>query len=119
MEATDLMIGDWVYRPDCYCKVKEVRENGIIGRDHLRGIISFEELKPIPLTPEILKKNGFDNYGGIFKFEEEGIDIQIRLDKYVRVFAGMDNTCNFKSGFYVHKLQHALRMCGINKEIVL
>ena len=59
MKSTDLMIGDWVYRPDCYSKVKEIRENGIIGLDHLRGIISFEELKPIPLTPEILEKNGF------------------------------------------------------------
>ena len=30
MKATDLMVGDIIYKPDCYDKVVEIRLNGII-----------------------------------------------------------------------------------------
>jgi hypothetical protein len=60
MEAKELMIDDWVYRPDCYDQVKEIRYRGIIGVDSLRGLIGFSMLKPITLTTEILEKNGFE-----------------------------------------------------------
>ena len=118
MKSTDLMIGDWVYRPDCYSKVKEIRENGIIGLDHLRGIISFEELKPIPLTPEILEKNGFESC-------KEGYDIGIPLlywDKYCTAVCGWTHCSNIIEVFdcrYVHELQHLFKLCGIDKKIEL
>ena len=41
MKANELMIDDWVYRPDCYDQVKEISNNGIIGLDSLRGRIMF------------------------------------------------------------------------------
>lgn len=31
LNCKSLMIGDWVYRPDCFDQVKEIRQNGIIG----------------------------------------------------------------------------------------
>lgn len=48
MKASELMIDDFVYRFDCYDQVKEIKNNGIVGLDHLRGLIPFNELKPIP-----------------------------------------------------------------------
>ena len=125
MEAKDLMIGDWVYRPDCYDQVKEIRQNGIIGLDSLRGLIGFSEIEPIHLTPEILEKNGFVNVENtqtstiIYSFRDSLFRIgvfdfnHITMDSYYT-----DSSCDiFISS--VHELQHALRLCGIKKEIIL
>lgn len=114
----DLMIGDWVYRPDCYDKVKEIRENGIIGRDYLRGIISFKELEPIPLTPEILEKNGWEKRptGYVFYIDGERYDNSLWYIFDSNTF--VVNTAEFQIK-YVHQLQHALKGCGIDKEIEL
>ena len=114
MEAKDLMIGDWVIC-NHYLDKPFYHRFGLV--DFIKGDYDFCE--PIPLTPEILEKNGFCQYGDIFKIDGDGFEIQIRLGMYVRVFNGMDNTCNFKTDFYIHNLQHALRMCKINKEILL
>lgn len=84
-----------------------------------------------PLTPEILKKNGFT------QCEPQGYDLYIKdkegaglyrifwqgesYNYYLEIAAyaypsGEFNNTNIK---YVHQLQHALRLCGIEKEIEL
>ena len=71
MNARDLMIGDYVYLKSSagedthIVKVKTIEENGI---NQFNGFIEFSELEPIPLTSEILKKNGFKE-----DFETNGI----------------------------------------------
>lgn len=77
-------------------------------------------IEPIPLTTEILEKNGLTKncYASFFKedkymaleisVEEEGIYWTINYNEYAIL--------KLK---YVHQLQHALRLCGINKEIVI
>ena len=130
LRSLDLMIGDWVYRPDCYDKVKEIRQSGIIGFDSLRGLIGFSELKPIPLTPEILEKNGFERAPQISDVEPFDVDEEGNKHySYNKTFWGWlqpDNIfCIPANGMgwlhikYVHQLQHALKLCGIKKEIVL
>ena len=37
----ELRIGDIIYRTDCYDIVREIKTNGIIGEDSLRGVIPF------------------------------------------------------------------------------
>ena len=69
MEVTDLMIGDWV-RIKGHLDYDKVRE--IAMDEKLQWYISYAcsvttlfrayEFEPIPLTPEILEKNGF-NFG--------------------------------------------------------
>lgn len=125
----ELMIGDWVYRPDCYDQVKEIRQNGIIGLDSLRGLIGFSEIEPIPLTAEILEKNGFvykeaektcatDAFhlwwldGSIFTLDDDSWWRQIKDGKLRVKFGGFPLK-------YVHELQHALRLCNIEKEIIV
>jgi len=134
MEAKDLMIGDWVYRPDCYSKVKEIRETGIIGRDYLRGIISFKELEPIPLTTEILEKYGFVVNKHIYPYpyyeyinEENKLKVgfafpQGNRTSYKDPWVYIDSKRVFVEHLpcmFVHELQHAFRLCGITKEIEL
>jgi len=95
-----------------------------------------EHIRPIPLTEDILVKNGFEYaYNEASKMRNKqllvanigGHYIEVRLDKKnVAIWYDYDEN---ESGFYsdvflglprtVHKLQHLLRLCGIEKEIEL
>lgn len=143
MKATDLMIGDWVsvYIEDddpaqcgyVTCKVENINDFGDIGakcNDYRE-----EDVEPIPLTPEILAKNGF--VYGYKQVDYEQVDYRQRyityyhigLDFYLDLYGGeillkIRQDCDFTffgiiSCKYVHELQHALKLCGIEKEIVL
>ena len=75
------------------------------------------ELYPIPLTPEILEKSGFKDSG--FFGELLYKDWQIMSDCHqlaARCGDGwlIDIPCEF-----IHQLQHALRICKIDKTIEL
>ena len=95
----------------------------------------LDDIKPIPITPEILEKNGFkythehtlkgaDTY--ILRHEQRGFDYTITLklndyfavdsldDRMYRIFE--THICH---RWCVHQLQHALRLCGIDKQIEL
>jgi hypothetical protein len=76
---------------------------------------------PIPLTAEILVKNGF--------IKESYIEVVGGLDTYyLGEEIGSFRIHRLQKGYYqfglakinfVHQLQHALRLCGIEKEIIL
>ena len=127
------MVGDWVYITDHPMK-KEAKQ---VKPEHfLRSLVIFE---PIQLTPEILEKNGFhkqDNYYVITDIPKANSfwNIKIRFatehPTYVKRIEignvdGSDainiNMSTIGSGkiYYVHELQHALKLCGIKKEIIL
>lgn len=67
-------------------------------------------LQPIPLTPEILKKNGW------FPLDEYRYEGDIALAKGRDYFRLKNTTICINS---VHELQHTLRLCGIDKEIII
>lgn len=141
MKANELMIGDWVafrghpyqYTAQDIATMAECEEKGIAT-----------DTTPIPLTPEILEKNGFhwgctaseedfcaavgcgypdsgwcfDEGAGEIKilFPNETDGGLVRLDdqngdRHIELV--------FVKPLMVHELQHALRICGIEKEIVL
>lgn len=100
-------------------------EKGLVGSAHCRplddnqfdGGIWCEYLDPIPLTTEILEKNGFVyNY---LPFEQSwqqyGLSIYGTTGNY-HINCGMNVSMDVSN---VHQLQHALRLCGIEKEIEL
>ena len=112
MDARELMIGDYVCVPSELNRIKRIQSTF-----DLDEAVLYE---PIMITPEILEKNGFDRYGSrIYILENDDFTIQIKTGKYVRVFSRMDCNAKFDTDFTVHKLQHAMRLCGIKKEIVL
>ena len=83
---------------------------------------SFEDshdyyFEPIPLTREILVKNGFDFERHAFP-EDEHFALEIYIDDGVRWTV---NCYEYDILLleYVHQLQHALKLCGIEKEITL
>lgn len=129
MKANELMIGDWVDTP------QGVRIVTIIGSDKVAALhcgfshwVPIDELSPIPLTPEILEKNGFEKrtIGRIPQYVIADDYFDIMINEYtdsIWRFEYNNAEIQFPSTrifiCYVHELQHALRLCGIDKEIVL
>lgn len=140
MKATELMIGDYLrINRDRLCIKKGtiVEVRGIDANASLKNLIGCatcrplddmqyeggiwcDYLEPIPITKEILEKNGFTRYGTdyILKGEHFGLDNPSNPNNY------LDNywlRISIKAVHieHVHELQHALRLCGIEKEIVL
>lgn len=123
MKANEIQIGDYVEPRQCmiptvYCKVEGIYPDGTVHLDKAEMLFTLDELTPVPLTPEILEKNGFvdersnyayrtDNYHVCYYCADE----RLSINKYGAI---LDVHC-----FYVHQLQHALRLCGIEKTIEL
>ena len=121
MEAKDLMIGDYVYNHRNWeCPIVEIHKDSavVIARHYGEEEFRVEDLSPIPLTPEILEKNGWEKTPTGYVFYTDGK----RYDNSLWYIFGSNtfvvNTAEFQIKF-VHQLQHALRLCGIDKEIVL
>lgn len=125
MNAKDLMIGDWVL----FCG----SEYYITKADFTANY----EFEPIPLTKEILEKNGFKE-----DFETNGIYWRPDCRKFCivkelgtwyfafrligEIFEKDGEVFDKSAGYicisecnYVHKLQHKLKDLEIEKEIVL
>ena len=127
----DIRVGDYirVNRDVCIKKgtIVEVRgidadnrfENHIgcaschpLDDNQFDGGIWCDYLDPIPLTAEILEKNFPEPTDGLTWFPEEGgFNCHTYVPKCEINAFGL-----FK---YVHQLQHALRLCGIEKTIEL
>ena len=135
MKANDLMVGDWFQNPLGYpYKVKSIKCYNADKEDEYYKVLgvnkgteaSFDVInaEPIPLSPEILEKNGFKKEGSWFVIEDDYYDVSIRQItesiwrvKYCNIeFSAFDSTLHI--GF-VHELQHALRLCGVKHDIIL
>lgn len=137
MKATELMVDDWVF--DNYHQAK-ARVN-TLTRALLWGAVEekdgfyddkqlrYEDVQPIPLTDEILRKNGWVYNDEDTKFFPQtwvggGLKLQGADDCGYRIVVTSDydeedtNNTPFVL-LHVHELQHALRLRRIEKEIVL
>ena len=127
IKISELSIGDWVNQKmnDGAYQVKWIEREivGLIkhtgteedGSIHLTAVpLSF--IEPIPLTPEILEKNGIsktyesDEYA---VYKGEGFNV---TEYYTELweFERHRNRLMIRN---VHQLQHALRLAGVGKEI--
>lgn len=80
MDIKELRVGNNIWRPCCYDEVVEIRENGIIGLDNLRGLISYSEIEPIPITEELLLKIGFKKgKNDYFNYRDYNDELSIRF----------------------------------------
>lgn len=80
MKPQELRVGNKIWRPCCYDEVEEIRENGIIGLDSLRGLIPYSEIEPIPITEELLLKIGFKkDKKDYFNYREYNDELSIRF----------------------------------------
>lgn len=135
METKELMIGDWVrikedvelkaynlyvgIRPGQCIKVEELWNSGIIFEKSCH--IFTDAIEPIPLTNEILKTNGLVRDGGASCSKTLNVCIIHRNKHRLQLIIGYPwDDCMIKTDVrYVHELQHAFRLAGIDKEIKL
>lgn len=126
----DLSVGDWVQDKngtiaqiigienwsDGY--VLNVRINGIDV-----GCVSAKAIEPIPITPEILERNGFKKNG---EYDEWNIGtwrtpylLGVSLERPAITIKWNGSSVFIDQAKYIHQLQHALRLAGVEKEIEL
>lgn len=128
------MIGDWVHIPMlddatenyvCYSQVRQLHDCDLDC--YAFKELKYEEVKPVPLTAEILEKNGFTHcltapcgYYHAPVYDMFDILFHISEDTYedtwhTEVFTDHnDNNFVLYNLCYVHELQHCLRLCGLN-----
>lgn len=124
MKATDLMIGDWIMADGVPAQILSLGSKGATITGGLDKACHYDNMQPIPLTPEILEKNvthyierEYMNFFPIGNKDAATIIVYKRKSKqFVLLDKSLSEVCKIK---YVHELQHALRLCGIDKEIVL
>ena len=123
MEVTDLMVGDWVFNNFLN---KNIRITPYDFFSKYPKVIEGNDLELIPLTGEILEKNGFKNYrlsyeNGDYYYhvvlEDVKGGIWIEAISSRNILHGRKQFCGLIN--YVHELQHTLKQCGIEKDIVL
>lgn len=125
MKVEDIQIGDWVQNPlGAPYQVLAIHFYKINGDgDGYYGIhlknkgaearLEIYDLHPVPLTPEILEKNGMRN-------GYEAYYVSYSQNDTSWYFVYDSDSCSLNVLISnVHELQHALRLCGIDKEIVL
>lgn len=154
MKVNELMIGDWVMFPNSIEKVQEI--SYVCGKGYCASFaasatlfpISIDKIKPIPLTPEILEKNGFiteeregDPTFPYLAFIIENDEYRIEITWYDSHDVYEPNTGEYlhgapefwnmdilgkcgnydcgKNKLYLHEFQHALKLCGIEKNIII
>ena len=133
MKAEELMIGDWVKMFNVAYIVSAINKNGV-RFEQQNGFSggAYDAIEPIPLTPEILEKNGMHLYNRKTNrlMEECNHSDCFIEDEDNRVELSLDNNGKIRWSInsdeytiipldYVHQLQHALRLCSINKQIEL
>lgn len=137
MKQNELMIGDWVYntRNRKNEKVGEIG-SGLVMLDH-NDLYEYDEVQPVPLTEEILERNGFDkkwhDKSKCYISDQRNDEVTsivynhysatVTIEALPFIDVNKENEREQKIEAvrcrYVHELQHALRLCGIEKEIEL
>ena len=133
INISELSIGDWVQTVDCDARQKKccVVEGIEKWRPDYVVVLKYEDggietlgrrcIEPIPLTPEILEKNGFVKNG---EYNEWNIGtwktpylLGVSLERPAITIKWNWSSVFIDQAKYVHELQHALRLAGVGKEI--
>lgn len=111
------MIGDWLCNSNFIVGKKEFKVYPYFIPQCKNNELKDMNIEPIPLTPEILEKNGFNHHGCVSKNEQYQVMIQhwskdnLALNKVGK----HGNPVFIPDLIYVHELQHALRLCGLTE----
>jgi hypothetical protein len=140
LKISDLSVGDWVNvmtekltslvlceeieitRGYIHTKIKGIREEGFIAvetADSRYTLVDIGCIGPILITPEILDANGWqrneeDEYMEYYGDPTSGISHTKGTYHYRLETPETSVVC-----YFVHQLQHALRLAGVDQEINL
>ena len=121
MEVKDLMIGDWVEVDGEYTDVTSISRTEI--STGCMKEVDIRDVKPIPITAQCLDDSGFhtNQFLSILRVDHNHY-LEVDSDEGVILWEekSVIRTVKFMAKVkYVHELQHALRLCNINKGIEL
>lgn len=126
MKANELMVGDWVnispsqYRDGFVGRVAEVYSDSIFtaGGKYEGENVDEVYVYPVKLTADILRENGFVKIGdGYLMTGRPAHSFALRSVSDGLFVARIGDRCVIFA--WVHELQHALKLCRIEKEIKL
>lgn len=135
LRIEDLSVGDWVKYETMPTKVMYINgfDSVIRGKASNGNIViaHIDCFKPIPITAEVLEMNGWlppraEIYRDTWWWTNK-VDKAIEASEYqgewqLTIIEQKEIQCNYRLGLglkYVHHLQHALRLAGAGKEIVV
>lgn len=134
LKISELSVGDWVKASGVAKRVHSIEyQNGAYFVNFSDPDTNSEDyihapfIEPIPITAEILEKNGFVTNGGAYKWSNKkhrvfvglkgfphSVDIEEMDEQFVTKSSRIE-----VSQLYAHQLQHALRLAWVDKEINL
>ena len=123
MNTSEIMRGDWLFYKGRFnafpFKVEQITKKKIgyhvLPNENRMYYLRPNEVFPIPLTEEILTRN-FPNHKEIVWFPLDTKPGYFNIYWEYPSFGDGELRLNIQ---YVHELQRILKMCGINKEIIL
>lgn len=142
MKTNEFMLGNFalVYLSNMPIKIAAVHKKKVAYHATPNRLtwVKMDLLRPIPLTPEILEKNGFEKVldedgTECYRYYNSAADGYIKISLYnggdgdwsieiVNYEKFVDNEIVYNNNIIflkVHQLQNALALCGIKKEIEL
>ena len=131
MDARKLMIGAWILYAGRYSQIDGMAEGSFSVHITEGKWVSILSVSPIPITPEVLEKNGFvvtkkERYQSEWKIIPENYGRTRYITNINCINGGYDFGCYCKGEFigsfhlsFIHELQSALQLCEINREIEL
>lgn len=142
MKLNELQIGDWVYESEqtrfpmfVFALWEDYMDKGIVyldfeGNESDLWEVNIDDICPIPITEEFLLKNGFKRSDSYVceDYKVEAVWNYETKDKQSFTLGKYPNDENLVCGYgsclwngvnikYVHELQHAMRLAGIEWEV--
>ena len=125
MKLIDLAILDWVLINNTPHKIQAIDsiDAEILADDDLYYVgedrcHSEDKIEGIPITPEILENNGFIKVNSQrydYGYPDTDCYVKVNPKKNMIHVNGRNANSNLYSHSFVHELQHALRLCGLNE----
>lgn len=121
MDRHELMVGDWIEtlnqnKEVCRVQVNEIQEKQVsfYHKNHYYLGASYENVKPIALTKEMLEKNGFEFFDSSYFNDIVSITF-FSTGIYFNCHVYKGEVCDVIERHinYVHELQHLLCLCGL------
>ena len=125
MKLTDLAILDWVLINNTPHKIQAIDsiDAEILADDDLYYVgedrcHSEDKIEGIPITPEILENNGFIKVNSQrydYGYPDTDCYVKVNPKKNMIHVNGRNANSNLYSHSFVHELQRAIRLCGLNE----
>lgn len=125
IKCRDLMVGDWITNRNGFpMQITNVGEDYAYATwegnegDPWEFDDKDDQPEPIPITPEILEKNGFIKVNSQrydYGYPDTDCYVKVNPKKNMIHVNGRNANSNLYSHSFVHELQRALRLCGLDE----